>query len=70
MNERDTNPTAAPVANDWGSRSHVQTLVLMAATAVGFYLCYRLALPFLAAFAWALALAVLFSPFHGGLSQK
>ena len=43
MNECETNPTAAPVANDWGSRSHVQTLVLMAATAVGLYLCYRLA---------------------------
>ena len=58
MNERETNPTAAPVANDWGSRSHVQTLVLMAATAVGIYLCYRLAVPFLPALAWALALAV------------
>ena len=55
MNERETNPTAAPVANDWSSRGHVQTLVLMVATAVGMYLCYRLALPFLAAFAWARA---------------
>ena len=60
MNEPKTNPTAAPVANDWGSRSHIQTLVLIVATAVGIYLCYRLALPFLAAFVWALALAVLF----------
>ena len=61
MNERETNPTAAPVANDWNSRSHVRTLVLMGATAVGMYICYRLALPFLAAFTWALALAVLFA---------
>ena len=70
MNERETNPTAAPVANDWGSRSHVQTLVLMAATAVGIYLCYRLALPFLPALAWALALAVVFTPFHRWLESK
>jgi len=29
MIDHQTNPTAPPVANDWGSRSHVQTLVLM-----------------------------------------
>jgi predicted PurR-regulated permease PerM len=70
MNERETNPTAAPVANDWGSRSHAQTLVLMVATAVGIYLCYRLALPFLAALAWALALAVVFTPFQRWVESK
>ena len=61
MNARETNPPAVPLASDWGSRSHVQTLVRMVATAIGIYLCYRLALPFLAALVWALALAVLFS---------
>ncbi|MCX6917107.1 MAG: AI-2E family transporter [Verrucomicrobia bacterium] len=70
MNDRNTKPAMAPVANDWGARSHVRTLVLMAATAVGIYLCYRLALPFLPAFAWALALAVLFGPFHRRLESK
>ena len=55
-----SEPAAAPVENDWGSRSHVQTLVLMLATAAGVYLCFRLALPFLSALAWALALAVSF----------
>ena len=70
MNERETNPTAAPVADDWNSRTHVCTLVLMGATAGGIYLCYRLALPFLAAFAWALALAVLSGPFHRWLASK
>ena len=53
-----SEPAAAPVENDWGSRSHVRTLVLMLATAAGVYLCFRLALPFLSALAWALALAV------------
>ena len=70
MNKRETNPTAAPAANDWGSRNHVLTLALLVATAVGIYLCYRLALPFLAAFAWALALAVVFTPFHRWVESK
>jgi len=70
MNERETKATAVPVANSWGSRSQVQTLVLMAATILGIYLCYRLALPFLSALSWALALAVLFTPFHRWLESK
>jgi predicted PurR-regulated permease PerM len=36
----------------------------MAATALGIYLCYRMALPFLPALTWAMALAVLFRPVH------
>lgn len=70
MNKHETNRADAPKSNDWGSHSHIQTLVLMAATGGGIYLCYRLALPFLAASAWALALAVLFSPFHRRLEVK
>ncbi len=64
MNKHETEQTVAPVGNDWGSRSHVQILVLIAATALGIYLCYRLAQSFLAAIGWALALAVLFTPLH------
>lgn len=59
-----------PSANDWGSRSHVQTLVLMVATAFGIYICYRLAVPFLPSLTWALGLAVLFSPFQGWVESK
>lgn len=70
MNERKTDAAAVPVVNDWGLRSHVQTLVLMMATAIGILLCYRLALPFLPALAWALALAVLFSPVQQWLESK
>ncbi|MCU0786254.1 MAG: AI-2E family transporter [Verrucomicrobia bacterium] len=40
------------------------------ATGIGIYLCYRLALPFLPALVWALALAVLFTPFHRWLESK
>ena len=70
MKERETKPTPAPIANDWGARPHVQTLVLMVVTVVGIYLCYRLALPFLAALTWALALAVVVSPFQRWLESK
>jgi predicted PurR-regulated permease PerM len=62
--------TAAASSNDWGSRSHVQTLVLMFATALGIYLCYLMSVPFLSPLAWALALAVLFSPLQGWLETK
>ena len=70
MNDRNTNSTMAPVANDWTSCSHVRTLVLIGVTTIGIYICYRMALPFLGAFVWALALAVLFSPFHRMLVSK
>jgi hypothetical protein len=43
---------------------HVRTLVILGATGAGGYLCYRMALPFLPAVTWALALAVLFAPFQ------
>ena len=70
MKERETKPRVDPPANDWGSRSHVPTLVLIAATGIGFYVCYQLVLPFLSPLAWALALAVLFTPFHRWLESK
>ena len=70
MNELKTTKTAAPVEDDWGSRSHVHTLLLMAVTVAGIYFSYRLAAPFLSAFAWALALAVLFAPLHRWIKSK
>ena len=41
----------------------------MAATALGLYLCYLMALPFVPALTWALALAVLFMPVHRWLES-
>ena len=70
MNEIKTKQVATSVANDWGSRSHVHTLVLMAVTIVGIYFCYRLSAPFFPALTLALALAVLFAPFHRWLVSK
>lgn len=54
----------------WMKRNNIQALVLGVATAIGLYLCYRLALPFFSALAWALALAILFSPFHRWVESR
>ena len=70
MDELETKQRAASAAQDWCSRRHVQSLVLMAVTAIGLYLCYRLAKPFLSALVWALALAVLFTPLQRWLESK
>ena len=46
------------------SRQRATALVLLAATALGIYLCDRLVAPFLPALAWGLALAVVAYPIH------
>lgn len=61
---------ADKIADDWASPGHVRTLVLLAATSLGIYLCYRLAAPFLPALVWAAALAVLFTPLQRWLESK
>jgi len=45
-------------------------MVLLTATAGGLYLCWRMAMPFLAPLAWALALAVLFAPCQAWLERR
>jgi predicted PurR-regulated permease PerM len=70
MNAPTTHSSVPTCTNNWGTRSHVQTIVLMVATATGVYFCYLLATPFLPALVWALALAVLFSPFQCWLESK
>lgn len=65
-----TKKIPAPAESDWGSRSHVYTLLLMAATVVALYFCYLLTVPFFPALAWALALALLFAPLNGWLEAK
>src|SRR5690242_14814156 len=59
-----------PIADSSIARSHVQTIVLLVATTLGIYVCYRMAAPFLPALAWALALAVLFTPLQRWLESK
>jgi predicted PurR-regulated permease PerM len=61
-----TEPTTTRVPPDANERpqGRGREFVLMAATVAGVYVCYRLVLPFVPAFAWALTLAVLFAPAH------
>ncbi len=66
MNELTNKPINTTVS----ALSHVQTLVLVAATAIGIYLCYRMAAPFLPALVSALALAVLFTPMQHWFESK
>src|SRR5687767_13568877 len=70
MKKSELTPAREGNANGWGSRNNVHALALIAATAIGIYLCYRLTLPFLAAITWALALAILFRPIHHWLDTK
>jgi predicted PurR-regulated permease PerM len=43
---------------------------LLAATLIGLYVCYLLALPFLPALAWALTVAILAAPLHRRLESR
>ena len=72
MTTPESQPTAEEEeeADDWATRSHVQTLVLMVATALGFYLCYRLTIPFLSPLTWAVTLAILFTPFQRRVESR
>ncbi len=58
----------ATAEEGWWSRERALTLVLAAGTVVAIYLCYRMALPFLPAISWALALAVVSRPLHQRLA--
>lgn len=64
-------PQSAPEdTDDWSSPDHIHSLVLMAVTVVGLYLCYRMAVPFLPALAWAMSLALLLVPVQRWLEPK
>lgn len=56
--------------NDWMSPNNIHTLVLILSILVGIYLCYKIALPFLSVLAWALTLAVMFTPLQCWLESK
>lgn len=64
------NDGAPPPDNDIASPSHLRTLVLLTATAGGIYLCLRMVGPFVAPLAWALTLAVIFTPLQRWLEAR
>ena len=70
MTASEPSPPVREDSSDWDSRSHVHALVMMAATVVGLYLCYRMAAPFVPALAWALALAILLAPLQRRLEPR
>ncbi len=63
-------PRVAPVSTAGWTRPSLHSFVVPIATGLGCFLCYRLAVPFLPALAWALALAVLFAPLQRWLESK
>lgn len=70
MTHRRNRRDRAPHSNATPERSRVRALVLMAVTAFGLFLCYRLTAPFLPALTWAVTLAVLFAPAHGWIEAR
>src|SRR5215210_6114580 len=67
MSEQDQPERSGVADGGWLTRERMLVLVLIVATALAFYVCYRLALPFLPAITWALALAVVAHPLHTGI---
>jgi len=63
----NTLPAANP---DWTSRERLLVVVLLLVTGLAVALCALLALPFLPALAWALALAVVAYPVHRWLAAR
>jgi predicted PurR-regulated permease PerM len=70
MAKLEDKKVEAPSSENWSSRDHIQTIVLMAATIFGLYICYQMAIPFLSVLVWALTLAVLFTPLQLWLESK
>lgn len=60
----------APIPLSGWSRPPITSLALLTATALACFLCYRMAVPFVPALAWALALAVLVAPLQQWLETK
>ncbi len=59
----------ADESDGWFSRERALILVLVVATCLSFYICYRLAVPFLPALAWGTALAIVAHPMHAWLER-
>jgi predicted PurR-regulated permease PerM len=58
-------PTASPIHSEvWPNLRQVRLLIILLLATLGIYLCYLLAIPFLAPFTWALVLAITCQPMH------
>lgn len=54
----------------WWTREHALIVVLVAATALLLFLCWKLVQPFLDPIAWAIALAVISFPLHRWIARR
>lgn len=70
MSEQDQTESGSVADSGWLSHERMLIFVLIVATALAFYICYQLALPFLPAITWALALAVVAHPLHTGILRR
>jgi predicted PurR-regulated permease PerM len=70
MDDPNSHARKHDPAGGWFSHKRALILVLLAATALALYLCYRLARPFLPPLAWAVALAVVAHPLRRWLLQR
>lgn len=68
----EKNQTGPPPSDEsgWLSREKGSALVLITATALAIYVCYRLARPFLPAITWALTLAVVAHPLYKRIAMR
>lgn len=70
MSKTTDDNSSARQGDGWLSRERSLALVLIIASGIVGYLCYRLILPFLPALAWALALAVMAHPLHSWIRRR
>lgn len=70
MNDSAPKASEIPPTRSREPSAPANGLVLTALMLIGLYLCYRLALPFLPAISWALALAVILSPLQRRLESR
>jgi predicted PurR-regulated permease PerM len=71
MNDsQDKQKIQTPAESGWLTRERALVLVLIAATAIAFYVCYRIAQPFIPAIVWATALAIIAYPLHGWILSR
>lgn len=67
----DTASKPQPVNREaWWTREHALIVVLVAATALLLFLCWKLVQPFLDPIAWAIALAVIAYPLHRWIAKR
>jgi len=62
--------TVPPNTDGWLTRERLVVILLAVLTAISLYICYLIAVPFLPALAWALALAVLADPLHNWFCRR